>query len=67
MSITQDGWTPLITAAGSGNCEIVTDLLALGVDVNAQKEVSGYDVSGAMIWPQWMSIVLTAVLIPSHE
>ena len=40
MSITQYGWTPLITAAYYGKCDVVLDLLDTGADVNAQKNVS---------------------------
>ena len=40
MSITQDGWTPLITAAWEGKCDVVLDLLDSGAYVNAQKDVS---------------------------
>ena len=40
MSITQDGWTPLITAAAYGKCDVVLDLLDSGADVNAQSNVS---------------------------
>ena len=40
MSITQDGYTPLITAANSGKCDVVLDLLDSGADVNAQNDVS---------------------------
>ena len=32
----QDGWTPLITAADFGKCDVVLDLLDSGADVNAQ-------------------------------
>ena len=43
MSITQDGWTPLITAAARyGQCEVVIDLLDSGADINAQTNVSHY-------------------------
>ena len=40
VSITQDGWTPLITAAFWGKCDVVLDLLDSGADVNAQSNVS---------------------------
>ena len=40
MSITQYGETPLITAAASGKCDIVLDLLDSGADVNTQYDVS---------------------------
>ena len=40
MSITQTGYTPLITAAVWGKCDVVLDLLDSGADVNAQKNVS---------------------------
>ena len=39
MSITQGGYTPLITAA-NGECDVVLDLLDSGADVNAQDNVS---------------------------
>ena len=37
---TQDGWTPLMTAALCGRCEVVTELLKNGADVNGQNNVS---------------------------
>ena len=40
MSITQNGWTPLITAAASGKYDVVLDLLDSGADVNAHDNVS---------------------------
>ena len=40
MYVTQDGRTPLISAAFSGHCDVVIDLLALNADVNAQTYVS---------------------------
>ena len=40
MSITQFGYTPLITAADYGRCDVVLDLLDSGADVNAQSYVS---------------------------
>ena len=40
MSITQTGYTPLITAACDGECDVVLDLLDSGADVNAQNNVS---------------------------
>ena len=42
MYVTQYGYTPLISAADSGHCDVVIDLLALNadVDVNAQTNVS---------------------------
>ena len=40
MSITQAGYTPLITAALNGKCDVVLDLLDSGADVNAQNNVS---------------------------
>ena len=39
MSITQSGWTPLITAAVRGKCDVVLDLLDSGADVNAHNNV----------------------------
>ena len=42
MSITQDGWTPLITAAANGKCDVVRDLLSEGAVVDAQDDVSHY-------------------------
>ena len=39
ISITQRGWTPLITAARFGKCDVVLDLLDSGADVNAQDYV----------------------------
>ena len=40
MYVTQTGWTPLISAADRGHCDVVIDLLALNADVNAQNNVS---------------------------
>ena len=40
FSMTQSGWTPLITAADSGNCDIVIELLSLGCNANVQSNVS---------------------------
>ena len=37
---TQTGWTPLMTAALMGRCEVVTELLDSGADVNGQDNVS---------------------------
>ena len=45
MSITQDGYTPLIYAAWRGKCDIVLDLLESGADVNARNNVSHYHLS----------------------
>ena len=42
MSITQDGWTPLITAAVYGECDVVSELLLGGAVVDAQNNVSHY-------------------------
>ena len=42
MSITQAGWTPLISAAACGECDVVIDLLDSGADVNAQRKVSHF-------------------------
>ena len=40
MSTTQDGYTPLVTAAGFGKCDVVIELLDNGADINAQNNVS---------------------------
>ena len=40
MPTTQDGWTPIISAAVKGECEIVIELLKNGADVNAHDYVS---------------------------
>ena len=40
MYVTQAGYTPLISAAEGGHCDVVIDLLALNADVNAQTNVS---------------------------
>ena len=42
LSITQIGWTPLITAAVSGKYDVVIELLSLGSDYDAQNNVSHY-------------------------
>ena len=50
---TQMGWTPLIIAALYGQCEVVTELLSRGADVNGQNDVSyintTYSVSPSII------------------
>ena len=40
VSTTQTGFTPLITAAAYGRCDIVTDLIGHGAYINAQNNVS---------------------------
>ena len=50
MSITQNGWTPLISAAWQGKCDVVIDLLDSGADVNAQRNVSHYHLSLCHSW-----------------
>ena len=40
MSLTQEGYTPLISAASQGHCDVVIDLLSVGADINAQNNVS---------------------------
>ena len=40
LSITQGGYTPLITAAESGKYDVVIELLSLGSDYDAQDNVS---------------------------
>ena len=40
MPTTQYGWTPIISAALEGRCEVVIELLNNGADVNAQNDVS---------------------------
>ena len=40
MSITQIGYTPLITAAVFGKCDVVSELLLEGAVVDAQNNVS---------------------------
>ena len=42
MSIAQDGWTPLITAANYGKCGVVSELLLKGAVVDAQNHVSHF-------------------------
>ena len=42
MSITQYGWTPLITAAFFGKCDVVIEVLLEGGVVDAQDNVSHY-------------------------
>ena len=42
LSITQFGCTPLITAAGFGKYDVVIELLSLGSDYDAQRNVSHY-------------------------
>ena len=45
MSITQDGWTPLIFAAWGGRYDVVLDILDSGAEVNAHSDVSHYHLS----------------------
>ena len=40
MSTTQDEYTPLVTAAWCGKCDVISELLDNGADVNAQNYVS---------------------------
>ena len=40
MSTTQDGYTPLVTAANCGKCDVVIELLDNGADINTQTNVS---------------------------
>ena len=40
MSTTQDGYTPLVTAALCGKCDVVMELLDNGANINAQDNVS---------------------------
>ena len=40
VSSTQDGDTPLITAADCGKCDVVIELLQNGTNINAQDYVS---------------------------
>ena len=40
MSTTQDGYTPLVTAILYEKCDVVSELLDNGADVNAQNNVS---------------------------
>ena len=42
MYITQDGYTPLISAAFFGECDVVIELLLGGAVVDAQSNVSHY-------------------------
>ena len=42
LSITQNGWTPLLTAAYYGKYDVVIELLSLGSEPNAQSNVSHY-------------------------
>ena len=53
MSITQAGYTPIISAALYGHCDTVRDLLSLGAHVDAQDDVSD-DVIPTTPWTQWM-------------
>ena len=38
--ITQVGWTALMRAAARGRCDVVTELISLGADVDIQSNVS---------------------------
>ena len=42
LSITQNGYTPLINAAYFGKYDVVIELLSLGSEPNAQSNVSHY-------------------------
>ena len=42
LSITQYGYTPLITAAHYGKYDVVIELLSLGSEPNVQNNVSHY-------------------------
>ena len=45
VSTTQDGWTPLITAAVHGHRDVVIELLDNGADINAQSNVTQLHIS----------------------
>ena len=49
MSITQEGWTPLMTAAANGKCDIVIDLLYEGALIDTQSNVSHYQLRPGVI------------------
>ena len=38
--ITQNGWTALMSAAANGKCDVVTELISLGADIDIQNNVS---------------------------
>ena len=42
LSITQNGYTPLLTAALYGKYDVVIELLSLGSEPNTQNNVSHY-------------------------
>ena len=42
LSITQYGWTPLISAAVYDKYDVVIELLSVGSEPNAQNNVSHY-------------------------
>ena len=42
LSITQDGYTPLIIAAIFGKYDVIIELLSLGSEPDAQNNVSHY-------------------------
>ena len=52
MSITQGGYTPLITAAAFGKCDVVIELLLEGAVVDAQDNVSRYSTTHAYTTPR---------------
>ena len=43
LSLSQYGYTPLISAAG--HCDVAIELLSLGANINAQDNVSHYLIS----------------------
>ena len=45
LSLSQDGYTPLISAALNGHDDVVIELLSLGANINTQMNVSHYLIS----------------------
>ena len=62
MSITQAGYTPLITAAVYGKCDVVSELLHEGAVVDAQNNVSHFHLTPFILWSEWTCIMMNAVL-----
>ena len=62
---TQDGWTPLMTAAWKGRYEVVVELLDDGADINAQEDVSRYKTWRYMYITYALDLLALTSLVPS--
>lgn len=61
ISITQHGWTPLMSIASDKKYDVITELLSLGANVNIQGNVSFNLING--IFPACMVNILETTLV----